>query len=182
MRFTELLRVGALLSGASATVIAGATVAFGYDTNRQNTVLLCSVWWLICITAGLLVVARRAGGPSESIERLLADAPAQRTPEEPRIGRTVASRLWPLGLATFLAVAGGAVLGPQVPGAVAGFPIVWALLWRAQEYAVLAIEERDGVMFHVVPTGPLSAIKLVRGPGLRRERLLSPDGEEVRSR
>lgn len=182
MRFTELLRVGALLSGVSATVIAGATVAFGYDTNGERTVVLCTVWWLICITAALLVVSRRGGGPSESIERLLADAPPQRHPEEPRIGRTVASRLWPLGLATFLAVTGGAVFGPQVPGAVAGFPIIWALLWRAQEYAVQAVEERDGVMFHVVPTGPMSAIKLVRGPGLRRERLVSPDGDEVRSR
>ena len=69
-----------------------------------------------------------------------------------------------------------------MPGAVAGFPIIWARLWRAQEFAVQAIEERDGVMFHVVPTNPMSAIKLVRGPGLRRERLLSPDGEEVGSR
>ncbi len=68
----------------------------------------------------MIVIARRAGRPSEAIERLLADAPTQRMPEEPRIGRTVASRLWPLGLATFLAVVGGAAIGPQVPGAVAG--------------------------------------------------------------
>ncbi|MBO9532643.1 MAG: hypothetical protein J7513_06700 [Solirubrobacteraceae bacterium] len=182
MRFTELLRVGALLSGASATVIAGATVAFGYDTREQRVVLLCTLWWLICVTAALIVVSRRAGEPSESIERLLADARPQRNQEEPRIGRTVASRLWPLGLATFLAVAGGAVLGPQVPGGVAGFPIVWALLWRAQEYAVKAVEERDGVVFHVVPTGPLSAIKVVRGPGLRREQPVSPHADEARSR
>ncbi len=169
MRFTELFRVGALLSGASATVIAAATVAFGYDANEQRTVLLCTIWWLMSITAGLIVISRRAGRPSESVERLIASAPTQRIPEEPRIGRTVASRLWPLAVATLLAVGGGAAIGPQVPGAVAGIPIIWALMWRAQEFAVKAIEERDGVVFVVVPTGPLKAIKLVRGPGLRRE-------------
>jgi hypothetical protein len=182
MRFTDLLRAGSLLSGASATMIAAATVAFGYDVSQQRTVLLCTVWWLICVTGALLVISHRAGEPSDAIERLLADSPAQRHPEEPRIGRTVASRLWPLGLATFLAVSGGAAFGPQVPGAVAGFPIVWALLWRAQEFAVKAIEERDGVMFHVVPTGPLKAIKLVRGPGLRRDHPVSPEPGEARGR
>lgn len=169
MRFTDLLRAGSLLSGASATVIAAATVGFGYDDNAQSVVLACTIWWLICVTAALIVVQRRGGRPSEGVERLLADARAQRVPEEPRVGRTVASRLWPLGLATLLAVAGGAALGPRVPGAVAGFPIIWAMLWRAQEYAVKAIEERDGVAFVVVPTGPLKPIKLVRGPGLRRD-------------
>lgn len=182
MRFIELLRVGALLSGASATVIAGATVAFGYDAAEQRTVVLCTIWWLMSITAGMLLIARRGGRPSDAIERLLADAPAQRTPEEPRIGRTVASRLWPLGLATFLAVVGGAAVGPQVPGAVAGFPIIWALLWRAQEFAVKAIEERDGVVFLVVPTGPLKPIKLVRGPGLRREVPTDPARDGAPSR
>ncbi|MFT4036114.1 MAG: hypothetical protein QM679_11130 [Patulibacter sp.] len=177
MRFTELLRAGALLSGASATMIAAATVAFGYDTRQQRVVVLCTVWWLLCVTAALLVLSRRAGEPSGAIERLLADAPAQRHPQEPRVGRIVASRLWPLGVATLLAVCGGAALGPQVPGTVAGFPIVWAMLWRAQEFAVTAIEERDGVVFLVVPTGPLSAIKVVRGPGLRRDRPIGSGGE-----
>lgn len=182
MRFTELLRAGALLSGAAATVIAAATVAFGYDAAEQRTVLLCTIWWLISITAAMIVIARRGGRPSDAIERLLADAPTQRMPEEPRIGRTVASRLWPLALATFLAVIGGAVLGPQVPGAVAGFPIIWAMLWRAQEFAVKAVEERDGVVFIVIPTGPLRAIRLVRGPGLRREVPTQParDGAPTR--
>ena len=169
MRFTDLLKAGSLLSGAAATVIAGATVAFGYDQLAQRLVLLSTIWWVICVTAAMIVIDRRRGRPSDAVERLLADAPTQRMPEEPRVGRTVASRLWPLGLATFLAVIGGATLGPQVPGAVAGFPIVWALLWRAQEFAVKAIEERDGVVYLVVPTGPTKAIKLVRGPGLRRD-------------
>lgn len=182
MRFTDLLRAGSLLSGASATVIAAAAVAFGYDDNGQGTVLLCTIWWLICVTAAMFVVQRRGGRPSDAVERLLADAQTQRMPEEPRVGRTVASRLWPLGLATLLAVGGGSALGPQVPGAVAGFPIVWAMLWRAQEYAVKAIEERDGVMFTVVPTGPLKAIKLTRGPGLRRDLPKDPAADPTPSR
>lgn len=174
MRFTELLRAGALLSGASSTVIAAATVAFGIQEAGQNTTLLATLWWFICALGAVIVIQRRGGRPSEPMERLLADAKPQRMPEEPRVGRTVASRLWPLGLATLVAVLGGAVFGPQVPGAVAGFPIVWALLWRSQEFAVKAIEERDGVVFIVVPTGPLQAIKLVRGPGLRRDTPVDP--------
>ncbi len=45
-----------------------------------------------------------------------------------------------------------------------------------------AIEERDGVVFVVVPTAPLKAIKLVRGPGLRREVPTDPARDGARSR
>ena len=47
----------------------------------------------------------------------------------------------------------------------AGFTIIWALAWRRQERAVLAIEERDGVRFYVDRTSPLSPIQLIRTPG-----------------
>jgi hypothetical protein len=47
----------------------------------------------------------------------------------------------------------------------AGFAIIWALAWRRQEHAVLAIEERDAVRFYVDQTSPLSPIRLVRTPG-----------------
>ncbi|MTD45714.1 hypothetical protein GKE82_15810 [Conexibacter sp. W3-3-2] len=55
----------------------------------------------------------------------------------------------------------------------AGFTLIWALSWRRQHLAVRAIEERDGVTFHVDPTSPLRAIRLVRTPGFRRERRIS---------
>ncbi|MEH3052838.1 MAG: hypothetical protein PGN13_02380 [Patulibacter minatonensis] len=170
MRYTELLRIGALLCGASGTTVAAATVAFGYDDRTQNIVLLSTIWWLICGTGALFLISRRGGKPSEAVERLLVDAPTQKMPEEPRVGRTLLSRLWPLALATLLAVIGGAVFGAQVSGITAGLPLAWAISWRAQEFAVKAVEERDGVAFVVIPTGPFTPIKLVRGPGLRRDR------------
>lgn len=177
MRFTDLLRSGVLLSAASATVLAAGAVAFGIADNQQDIVLLCTIWWLMASVTAQVIANSRGGKPSASIGRLLADARPQRVPEEPRIGMTVASRLWPLGLLTFIGLVGTAVLGPQVAGIGAGFPLAWALLWRSQESAVKAVEERDGVVFHVVVTGPLKPIKLVRGPGLRRDLPTRPDGK-----
>ena len=43
------------------------------------------------------------------------------------------------------------------------------MAWRRQDGAVAAIEDRDGVAFHVEPTSPVRPIQLVRTPGLRRE-------------
>lgn len=120
---------------------------------------------------------------SRSVSTLLADARPQRMQEEPRVGRTVANRLWPLGLLTLLGLIGTAALGSQVAGIGAGFPIVWALLWRGQESAVKAIEERDGVSFHVETAGPLKPMTLTRGPGLRRDfgRTSTPTTESERT-
>ena len=175
MRFTDLLRAGVLLSAASGTVLATATVAFGVAEDEQNIVLLCTIWWLMASVSAQVVANSRGGKTSQAIGRLLADAKPQRGQQEPRVGMTVASRLWPLGLATLLALLGTAVLGTQVAGIGAGFPLVWALLWRGQESAVKAVEERDGVVFHVEVTGPLKPIQLVRGPGLRRDLPTRPD-------
>lgn len=179
MRFTDLLRAGVLLSAASATVLATGAVAFGVIDGQQDVVLLCTIWWLMASVTAQVVANTRGGNTSRAVGRLLADAKPQRVQEEPRIGMTVASRLWPLGLATFLALVASAVFGPQVAGIGAGFPIVWALLWRGQESAVKAVEERDGVVFHVVVTGPLKPISLVRGPGLRRDLPSRPDGKRT---
>ena len=181
MRFTDLLRAGVLLSAASATVLATGSVLFGVIDGDQEVVLLCTIWWLIAATGGLLVSTARGGKTSRSIGRLLADARPQRMQEEPRVGRTVANRLWPIGVLTFLALLGTTAFGPQVAGLGAGFPIVWAMLWRGQESAVKAVEERDGVAFHVEPTGPLKPITLVRGPGLRRDLKTSADPERTAS-
>ena len=83
---------------------------------------------------------------------------------ELRPALTLVNRLWPLLLATF----GAAVLSlfePQVSSVAAGFAIIWALAWRRQDAAVVAIEERDGARFYVDRTSPLQPIRLVRTPG-----------------
>jgi hypothetical protein len=79
------------------------------------------------------------------------------------------SRLWPL--AAFAIVAGG--LGTFMPGVSAigtGFALAAAMLLRAREAAVTAVEDRDGVRFYVEPGSSLEPVKLVRTPGLRRDR------------
>jgi hypothetical protein len=89
-------------------------------------------------------------------------------PESERAGAGLA-RLWPIGV--FAVVAGG--LGFVFPGVAAmgtGFALAAALAWRAREAAVTAIEERDGVRFYVEPGSALQPVKLVRTPGLRRDR------------
>ncbi len=173
MRFVDLLRAGALLGGVSATVLAGASVAVGVAEGMQDVVLICAGWWFVAAT-GTLVVGRK-GETSQSVSRLLVEARPLRGLPEPRVGRVVANRLWPLGLATLLALIGTAAVGPQVGGIGAGFPLVWALLWRIQESAVKAVEERDGVAYYVKPSGPLDPIVLLRGPGLRRDLRVDPN-------
>jgi hypothetical protein len=83
--------------------------------------------------------------------------------------RIALTRLWPLAA---FAVIGG-ILGlfwPQVAAIGAGYAILTALSWRRREAAVAAIEERDGVRFYVEPSSALEPVKLVRTPGLYRDR------------
>ena len=101
---------------------------------------------------------------SPAIARLLADARTQTTLPELHPGATLVNRLWPLLLVTVGAGAAG-FFEPQVAAVAAGFAIIWALAWRRQERAVLAIEERDGVRFYVDRTSPFSPIRLIRTPG-----------------
>ncbi len=71
------------------------------------------------------------------------------------------------------AVAAGAlgVFFPGVAAIGAGYALLVSLAWHTREAAVLAIEQRDGVKFYVVPNSALRPIELVRTPGLRSDRL-----------
>jgi hypothetical protein len=80
--------------------------------------------------------------------------------------RTILNRLWPLLLSTIGAGALAFVL-PQVPAVATGFAIIWALAWRRQAPAVIAIEERDGARFYIQRTSPFKPIQLVRTPGFK---------------
>ena len=126
---------------------------------------------IVYVTAGWWLAGdgdRRLAGPPRG--DLAADrAPAggrapQTTLPELAPGTTIVNRLWPLLVATIGATAASFV-EPQVAAVAAGFTIIWALAWRRQERAVLAIEERDGVRFYVDRTSPLSPIQLIRTPG-----------------
>ena len=82
-------------------------------------------------------------------------------------------RLWPIG-AFALLVGGAGWIWPQVAAIGAGYAILIALAWRGRERAVEAIEERDGVRFYVEPSSAFKPVRLVRTPGLYRDRAPTP--------
>ena len=162
MRFGDFLKATVLLSAGCATLLA--TLAVLGITREDDRVLIyvTAGWWVAAVAIGVAMGARAATSPP--IARLLADARAQSSLPELHPGSTLVNRLWPLLLATIGSGAAGFV-EPQVASVAAGFTIIWALAWRRQERAVLAIEERDGVRFYVAKTSPFSPIRLIRTPG-----------------
>jgi hypothetical protein len=164
MRFPEFLRATVSVSAAAATLLALLTLA-GVNGNGATTIGLLGIcWWVIAAIIGLSLGRRH--GTSPPIAGLLAAARSQMTLPELNPGRTVLNRLWPIIVCTIAAGVFAFAL-PQIPAIAAGFPIIWALSWRRQAAAVVAIEQRDGSRFYVERTSPLRAIKLVRTPGLR---------------
>jgi len=173
VHFVDFLRATVLLSAAAATALAIVTV-FAAAPSTDPTVVPISVgWWVLAAAIGLRLGRHAEVNPS--IARLLADAKASTALPEYRPGATLLNRLWPLLL--FTLVAGGlAFLLPQIPGIGAGFGIALALWWRRQDAAVAAIEERDGVRFHVLRTSPFRTIALARTPGFKALRPQRIDG------
>jgi hypothetical protein len=171
MRFVDFLRVTTLLSAGAASLLASLCVIGASADGDASIVLIAAGWWAIAAVLGLLAGRRNATTPP--IARLLADSRAATMMPDVRPGATIVNRLWPLFL---LGLASGVIafLAPQVPGIAAGFLIAVALYWRRQDAAVEAIEERDGVTFYVERTSPVRPMQLVRIPGFRRERLLTP--------
>lgn len=183
MSFRRLLRATVLLSAGSASALAllvvldAGELGAGATADAVSTASVSLLWWAVAVVVG--TVAGRGDRTTEAIGRLLADARPAREHPEPRPVRTLLNRLWPLLLATVVAIGAG-VRFPQVAGVAAGFAILAALAWRRQDAAVLAVEERDGVEFHVRPGGLLAPIELVRLPGLRRDRR-TDDAERARA-
>jgi hypothetical protein len=166
--YTDLLRVAVFLSAGQATALGAiAALALGPDGSAEE-LLLTAVAWLAAVALGLYF-----GRPSQAADGVRDALARARTatslpPQSP--ARVALVRLWPIGAG---AVAAG-VLGIFFPGvAVAGAAagIFGALSWHSHEGAVLAIEQRDGVKFYVVPNFALRPVELVRSPGLRSDRL-----------
>jgi hypothetical protein len=166
VRFVDLLKTTVMLSGAAATMLAVVTV-IGATHDRDDTlVLIAAGWWLVgAIVGGSLGRRSEVTAP---IGRLLADAKQATMLPEHRPGAVILNRLWPLLASTVAAGAIGFIF-PQVPAVACGFAVIWALAWRRQDAAVLAIEERDGVTYYVERTSPVRPMQLVRTPGFRRE-------------
>jgi hypothetical protein len=168
MSFCDLLRMTVLLAAGAATVLAAVTAIVVGTTVDTLTLFVALGWWLVALVGGLIL-----GRPSQAAEAMrpvLAEArTATAMPEITNPARAALARLWPIG--AFAVVAGG--LGFVLPGVSAvgaGFALAAALMWRSREAAVAAIEERDGVRFYVEPGSALQPVRLIRTPGLRRDR------------
>jgi hypothetical protein len=166
VRFVDLLRTAVMLSAGAATMLAIITVIGATHDADTALVQVGAGWWLVAALLGVRI-GRRAQ-VTQPIGRLLADARTATMMPEHRPGAVVFNRLWPLLLCTVAAAIAG-VFFPQVPMVACGFAIIWALAWRRQDAAVLAVEERDGVTFYVERTSPVRPVQLVRTPGFRRE-------------
>jgi hypothetical protein len=168
MAFCDLLRMTLLLAAGAATVLAAVTAIVVGTTDDTLTLFVALGWWVIALIGGLIL--GRPSQAADAMQPLLAEArTATAMPEIGNPTRAALSRLWPIG--AFTVVAGG--LGFVFPGVAAvgaGFALAAALMWRSREGAVAAIEQRDGVRFYVEPGSALEPVRLIRTPGLRRER------------
>jgi hypothetical protein len=168
MAFCDLLRMTVLLAAGAATALAAITVISVSAADDTLTIYVAAAWWLAALVGG--IVLGRPSRAAEAMRPALTEARmATALPELGNPTRAALARLWPL--AAFAAIAGG--LGLVYSGVAAigtGFALGAALTLRSREGAVTAIEERDGVRFYVEPGSALQPVKLIRTPGLRRDR------------
>jgi hypothetical protein len=167
MAYCDLLRGTVLLAAGAATALASVTVIAANQADDKTTLIVAAVWWVLAAIAGF--VLGRPHRSAGAVRELLAGARTTPTLPTDNPNRIALSRLWPI--VAFAAIAGGA--GFVFPGVAAigtGYALLVALMWRHREPAVTAIEERDGVRFYVEPGSALEPLKLVRTPGLGRDR------------
>jgi hypothetical protein len=162
--FTDLLRITVCVTGAEATALGAITAIGASREGDDTTVLVAAAWWLIALGIGLWM-GRPSRAAADMRDPLARAKTATSLPVETPT-RIAIGRLWPVALTAF--VAGG--LGLFFPGVAvigAGYALIVSLAWHTREAAVLAIEQRDGVKFYVLPTSALRPVELVRTPGLR---------------
>jgi hypothetical protein len=166
--YTDLLRVTVFVTGAEATVLAAIAVLGAGGEVSATGIIVAAAWWLISVILGFWL-----GRPARAVEDMrepLAKARTATSLPSDNPGRIAIGRLWPIAVTAIIA----GVLGLFFPGVAvigAGYALIVSLAWHTREAAVLAIEQRDGVKFYVVPNSALRPIELVRTPGLRSDRL-----------
>jgi hypothetical protein len=167
MLFCDLLRSTVLLVAAVATALGVVSVVAANVQSDPVALGVAGGWWLLAAALGVYLGRTRRAG--EAMARVLAGArtAASLPPDSP--ARIAFLRLWPVGLFALL-VGGAGWVWPQVAAIGAGYAILIALMWRGREAAVAAIEERDGVRFYVEPSSALEPLRLIRTPGLYRDR------------
>jgi hypothetical protein len=166
--YTDLLRLTVLLTGGMATALGAVGVIAANQDGDTTTLIVAGAWWVIAAAVGLWT-----GTPdraADGVRRALAGARVQTSLPVESPGRIAFSRLWPIALIALLAAA-VAWIWPQVPVIGAGYAILVALQWRNREAIVTGVEDRDGVRFYVEPSSAFEPVRLVRTPGLSRDRM-----------
>jgi hypothetical protein len=164
MPFADFVKTTVLLSAAAATTLAAITLLSARAANEPHTATIAVAWWGASALIGIVMGLRAAVSPP--IARLLSGAKSVGVLPPQRPARVLLARLWPLLLSTV--VAGVlALLAPQIPAVATGFALIWALAWRQQHSAIVAIERRDGVRFHVEEARFWKPITLSRTPGFK---------------
>ncbi len=171
MPYTDLLRLTVFLTAAEATALGAISALAASRENQSTTIVIAAAWWLASVVIGIYL--GRPQRSADGVREALAQARTATSLPQEDGGRIAIGRLWPIGVTALVA----GVLGIFFPGVAvigAGYALLVSLAWHNREAAVLAIEQRDGVKFYVVPTPALRPIKLVRTPGLRSDRLRAP--------
>lgn len=168
MLFSELLRITVLLVAGVATALGAISVVLAGQED-PSTLALAALggWWVVAAIIGFAMGtsahAAEALSPALRSARMQTSLPAEA--EE----RIAFMRLWPIGAFAAICVIAG-VFFPQVAAIGAGYAILIALAGRRREAAVQAIEDRDGVRFYVEASPAHQPVRLVRTPGLYRDR------------
>ncbi len=167
MLFTELLRVTVFLVAGVATALGIVSLIAVQQDAATFALIVAGAWWLIAAALGFW--AGRGSRPADAISQPLSAARTANSLPVETGTRIALMRLWPIGV--FTLICGGlAWFLPQVAVIGTGYAILTALAWRGRESAVEAIENRDGVRFYVEATSALEPVRLVRTPGLYRDR------------
>jgi hypothetical protein len=164
--FTDLLRTTVFVTGAEATALGAVTALVVGRENDSTTLFVAVAWWIVAVAIGFwLGRPRRA---AEEMRDVLSRAKTATSLPPQGPARIALGRLWPMAL---FAIAAGAlgVFFPGVAAIGAGYALLVSLAWHTREAAVLAVEQRDGIKFYVLPTSALRPLELVRTPGLRSD-------------
>ncbi|MFT4050465.1 MAG: hypothetical protein QM648_11610 [Solirubrobacterales bacterium] len=163
MRYCDYLHSCILMIGSAALALllvsAGSLAWYG----STLMIVLSISWIVICVGCGLWL--GRGGEVQDAVRELLSRSRPE--PIFPHIepSAVLLSRLWPVLVITVVAAI-SSYWFPQLAVAAAGYGLLWALAWRKQSDAVLAIEERDLVHFWIVRSSPTRPPKLVRVPAM----------------
>lgn len=163
MRYCDYLHSCVLMIGSAALALILISAGSLAATGSRMLISLSIAWLVICVIWGLWI--GRGASVQESVRTLLSKSRPE--PIFPKIEppAVLLSRLWPV-LAITLVAAISSYWFPQLAVAAAGYGLLWALAWRKQSDAVLAIEERDAVHFWIVRSSPVRPPKLVRVPAM----------------